>query len=374
MPIWTLILLHYWYAVGKGQSSYWIPMTLEMGLLVLTSLLAWIFLLLLALFTVTTPHGRKVLRSGDPWLCALGAIFIGLPYLVWLGHAGDVWKPMLARLSAGGSEHFFEWAGILRDVAVAHVGVIVFVLLASTWRLPQRERVATVDRPPMHPFARSMIYFFALGPVLAGTVAIAVLGYTWSLAHAGPLLVCSGLAVITAAGTQIPLYRQRLLSMAWTGLLVGPPVAMALALVLLPWTLGVDFKVLYPAAEMASFFTDSFERRTGQPLAVVTGDEHVAALVALEPHRRPSLLMVDAPERSPWIKLADAQKKGAVIIWPATDTRGTPPAAVAAAFPGLVPEVPRAFERSIQGRLPLLRMGWTVIRPQAETPAPAPAP
>jgi len=29
-----------------------------------------------------------------------------------------------------------------------------------------------------------------------------------------------------------------------------------------------------------------------------------------------------------------------------------------------VAEVPRAFERRMQGRLPLLRIGWAVIRPQ----------
>ncbi|HZS65174.1 MAG TPA: glycosyltransferase family 39 protein [Xanthobacteraceae bacterium] len=370
MPIWTVILLHYWYAVGKGRDSYWIPMTLEMGLLVLTSLLAWVFLLLLAAFTIATPHGRKALRGGDPWLCAVTALLIGLPYLVWLAHAGDIWKPMLARLSAAGSEHLLDWAGILRDIAVAHAGVAVFALLASTWRLPQRERVATVDRPPMHPFARTMIYFFALAPLLAGTVVIAVLGYTWSLAHAGPLLICSGLAVITAAGAQIPLYRQRLLSMAWTGILFGPPVAMALALMILPWTVGIDFKVLYPAADMAAFFTDSFERRTGQPLSIVSGDPSVAALVALEPHRRPSLLMVDPRTRSPWTSVAEAENKGAVLVWAATDTRGTPPPTVSAAFPNLVIEVPRSFERSIQGRLPLLRVGWAMIRPQSQSAPP----
>ena len=34
-------------------------------------------------------------------------------------------------------------------------------------------------------------------------------------------------------------------------------------------------------------------------------------------------------------------------------------------FPDLVPEVPRAFERSVQGRLPLMRIGWALIRPQS---------
>jgi hypothetical protein len=28
--------------------------------------------------------------------------------------------------------------------------------------------------------------------------------------------------------------------------------------------------------------------------------------------------------------------------------------------------VPRAFERSVQGQLPLLRIGWAVIRPQTQ--------
>ena len=45
---------------------------------------------------------------------------------------------------------------------------------------------------------------------------------------------------------------------------------------------------------------------------------------------------------------------------------GTPPAALKERFPDLVPEVPRAFERSVQGQLPLLRIGWALIRPQSE--------
>jgi hypothetical protein len=35
-------------------------------------------------------------------------------------------------------------------------------------------------------------------------------------------------------------------------------------------------------------------------------------------------------------------------------------------FPELVPEVPRVFERRVQGSLPLLRIGWAVIRPAAQ--------
>ena len=62
----------------------------------------------------------------------------------------------------------------------------------------------------------------------------------------------------------------------------------------------------------------------------------------------------------------DIRRKGAVVVWPSPDTRGEVPPVIAAHFPGLVADVPHAFEREIQGRLPLLRIGWGVIRPQAD--------
>jgi hypothetical protein len=65
------------------------------------------------------------------------------------------------------------------------------------------------------------------------------------------------------------------------------------------------------------------------------------------------------------------RSKGAIVVWPTADTAGTPPAEIKERFPDLVPEVPRAFERGVQGRLPLLRIGWAVIRPQAQPAAAA---
>ncbi len=46
------------------------------------------------------------------------------------------------------------------------------------------------------------------------------------------------------------------------------------------------------------------------------------------------------------------------MVWPAGDNTGTPPAALKAQFPDMVPEVPRSFARSVQGLLPLIRVGW----------------
>jgi hypothetical protein len=143
------------------------------------------------------------------------------------------------------------------------------------------------------------------------------------------------------------------------------------ALVILPW-LNIDLRVAQPAQAMARFFAESFERRVGTPLQIVAGDPRTAALVALGAPSRPSLYLDATPERSPWVTLDAVRTKGAIVVWPTTDTAGTPPAAIKEKFPDLVPEVPRAFERSVQGRLPLIRIGWGLIRPQAQQTAPSP--
>ena len=70
----------------------------------------------------------------------------------------------------------------------------------------------------------------------------------------------------------------------------------------------------------------------------------------------------------------DVKTKGAIIVWPTNDTSNTPPPGLKERFPDMVPEdVPRAFARPMQGRLPLLRIGWGMIRPQGP-PKPTPSP
>jgi hypothetical protein len=144
------------------------------------------------------------------------------------------------------------------------------------------------------------------------------------------------------------------------------------ALLTLPW-LGIDLAVNQPAAAMARFFADSFARRVGKELPIVAGDPRTAALVELGAASRPSLFLEATPARSPWVSMHDIRTKGAIVVWPTTDTAGTPPPAIREDFPDIVPEVPRAFERTVQGRLPLLRIGWALIRPQLPPDAPAAA-
>jgi len=244
-----------------------------------------------------------------------------------------------------------------------HAGLLILVVLAAGWPRLRASLAPPIARQPVDPFALTFVKIFALVPALLATILAVVAGQRLPVGGAAPLVVLSGLGVVILAGDSIALYHQRILGFAWAGLLVAPAIFVPLLVVFLPWTVGTDLNVAQPANDMGRFFADSFERRTGQPLAVVTGDPRTAALIALAAPSRPSVFFDADPARSPWITADDIRRKGAIVVWLTADTTPTPPADIRAHFPDLVPEVPRAFDRPVQGRLPVLRVGWGVIRP-----------
>ncbi len=207
-------------------------------------------------------------------------------------------------------------------------------------------------------------------PALLATAIAVLLARAAPIGGAAPLVVLSGLAVVMAAGDSIAFYHQRVLGFAWTGLLLVPAAFVPVLIVLLPFAAATDLKIAQPARAMGRFFAENFERRTGQPLAIVTGDPRTAALIAAAAPSRPSVLFDAAPERSPWVTAEDIRRKGAIVVWLAADTTPTPPPDIKAYFPDLVAEVPRSFDRPVEGRMPPLRIGWAVIRPGTVAAAP----
>jgi hypothetical protein len=236
-------------------------------------------------------------------------------------------------------------------------------VLGRSTLFASRGTAPEVIRAPVHPAARGFVYFFALAPVVAiGLFALFTRRPENFLA--APLVVMSGLAAVVAAGDRIKIEHQYLIGYAWIALIVLPPLLVAFAIVFQPWTFAADLRVGRPAAEMGQFFGDSFARRTGRPLEVVAGDQALASLVALGAPSRPSLFLESAPDDRSHVTRQDIAEKGAVIVWPATDNAGRPPPEIVRQFPGLAVEVPRAFTRQFQGRMPLLRVGSSEAAPQ----------
>jgi hypothetical protein len=150
----------------------------------------------------------------------------------------------------------------------------------------------------------------------------------------------------------------------WAAAIAAPALAVIATTLFLPWTGSGEVATSLPATAIAHFFDESFERRTNQQLRAVSGDAQLATLITLSADR-PHLFLAATPERTPWLNSAKFNETGGVVVWRASDTAGTPPAEIAQRFPGLVPEVPRAFERLVNGRQPPLRVGWAIVRPKA---------
>jgi Dolichyl-phosphate-mannose-protein mannosyltransferase len=361
-PLWALALLHYWRAVGEGERGAWFLLALDLGLLLLASYVGLILLALMLVFTFAVPRGREALFYPEPWIAVLPFIIVIFPHLMWLKGAFDLVVSGLSDSGAVGALSPGLWLCIA--LVLTHLGLGLLVAFASGWPRGMHEQAPVIDRNPVEPLARLFVYFFALMPAASAIVIVFVSGRLGPLDRVAPLVVLSGLAVVVAAGDRVPLYRERIVSSTWLGLLVAPPVLIMLGIALLPWTLAVDLKVSQPANVEGRFFAENFQRRTGKPLGFVTGDAQIAPLVALASPSRPHVYFDWAPQRSPWASPADFRAQGGIMVWPAGDNTGTPPATLKAQFPAMVQEVPRSFARSVQGILPLIRLGWAFVRPQ----------
>jgi hypothetical protein len=361
-PLWALALLYYWRAVGEGRRGYWFLLALDLGLLLLASYVGLILLTLMFVFTPSTTRGRRACLHPEPWIAALLLCIVVFPHALWFsGGRSLILEGMEESIAAAGRLSPGVW--LCLALVLTHLGLALLVTLTSGWPRHPRERAPEIDRNPVELFARTFVFVFALAPALMAIAVAFASGRLGPLDRVTPLVVLSGLAVVVAAGDKVPLYRERLVSTAWLGLLVAPPVLVPLSVAIFPWTVGFDLGIAQPANAEGRFYAEIYQRRTGKPLIYLSGDPRVAPLVALAAPSRPHVYFAWAPQRSPWASPANILAQGGILVWPAADNSGTPPETLKVQFPEMVPEVPRSFPRAVQGLLPLIRLGWSMQRP-----------
>jgi hypothetical protein len=372
MALWAATLLCYWRAVGEGRRQFWYPFAAAAVLLLITSEAALILIGTLLLLTASTARGRLAADSFEAVTAAAVLIAMVGVHLLLLQRAGVIATPAFERLRAAeaAGANTAAWLRLLGALVVAHAGLVVLVVLAVGWPRTRASPRPAIARAPVAPFAITFIKTLALVPALLTTIVTVLAGARAPIGGAAPLVVLSGLAVIVLAGNSIELYHQRIIGLAWAGLLAMPAIFVPIVIAVLPFTTATDLRVAQPAGAMGQFFADSFTRRTGHPLAIVSGDPRIAELIAVAAPSRPSVYFDAEPRLSPKITAETIRERGAVIVWPAADTDPAPPKEIKAHFPDLVPEVPHTFARSVRGRLPPLLIGWGVIRPASVPAAP----
>ncbi|WP_342710753.1 glycosyltransferase family 39 protein [Bradyrhizobium sp. B124] len=363
-PLWALLLLHSWRLIGQNRRNVWLAWSIEAGLLLLTTSVAPGLLLLITCFALATAQGRRVLMSVDPLYALLVIIALTLPYLNWLIRADTVAVqplPELSDLKALVTGWALQAGGLLS----ANGEILLLMVFNSRMFGRSPEDTPTIYRPPLERLARNFVYFFAIAPALGASLFWGLFGFDLVAGGLGVPLMMTGLAAIVASGNPIHLRRPRLLRTLWVGAIVAPGLLVIASTLLLPWTGGSAVAISLPAQPIARFFVDGFERRTDKQLRAVAGDAEIASLISLD-RGRPHLFLDATPERTPWLTSQKFNETGGIVVWRAFDTIGRPPAPIAQRFPGLVPEIPRAFELWVNGRQPPLRIGWAIVRPKAQ--------
>jgi len=361
-PLWALLLLHSWQLIGLNRRNAWFAWSIEAGLLLLTTSAAIGLLLLIAGFALATRRGRRMLMSFDPLFALLVIVVLVLPYLIWLVRADTLALPPWPDI-ADLKGRALHWGTLLGGLLLAVSGILLLAALNSRWFARNPEDAPIIFRPPVDPLARDFVYFFAIAPALAGSLISGLFNLDHVVGGAGIALFMSGLAVIVVTGDLIQVRRHRLLRSVWAIAVIAPALAAIAVTLFLPWIGSTEVSTSMPGRAIASFFGDSFERRTNQRLRAVAGDPQLATLISLD-KARPHLFLGATPERTPWLTPAKFNETGGVVVWRASDTSGTPPPELLQRFPGLVPEVPRAFDWLVTGRQPLLRIGWAIVRPK----------
>ena len=363
-PLWALLLLHSWRIIGQNRRSAWFAWSIEAGLLLLSTSAAIGLLLLIVGFAVATPRGRRTLMSLDPLYSLLVVIVLALPWLIWLLRADVLTMPPWPAIDDL-TARALHWGTLLGGLVLAMSGIVLLVVLNSGWFARNAEEAPIIYRPPVDPLVRQFVYCFAIAPALLGSLVAGVFNLERITGGAGVALLMSGLAVIVATGDLVYLRRQRLLRSVWAAAIAAPAFVALAATLFLPWTGSNEVPTSLPAKAIARFFGDSFERRTNQRLRAVAGDPQLASFITMDAGR-PHLLLDATPERTPWLSVAKFNETGGVVVWRAADTSGAPPPELLQRFPGLVPEVPRSFEWLVNGRQPLLRVGWAIVRPKGQ--------
>lgn len=366
-PLWSLALLYYWRAMGEGRRGFWFLLALDLGLLLLANYVGLILIALIVVFTLATQRGRSALVHPEPWIAMLPLIIVAFPHFAWLWSGSTLILDGLNDALAAASR-LSPWLRLCMALLFTHVGLMLLVALGTGWTRKPRERAPEIDRNPTERLARIYIYLFALAPSAMAVAFVITTGWIGPFDHIAPLVVLSGLAVVMLAGDQVLLYRERLVSSAWLGLLLAQPAIVVFGIVLTPWIAGKDLAIAQPAKSEGRFFAESYQRRTGEPLKFVTGDARIAPLIALAAPSRPHVYFDWAPERSPWASVTLMREHGGILVWPTLENTTLPPATLKAQFPDLVAEVPRSFARAVQGFLPLIRIGWAVVRPEGPEP------
>ena len=358
LPFWALACASYWAALRGGRMWHWVLLGFALGMALWAKYFVVVLAVPLALFALIDRDARKALATPGPYVAAAVAVLVALPHLIWLVQNDFLpfsYADARARHFVGLRDYFAKPSWFL----LQQLGSFVPSLLIALPLL--RRGNAEPDQPAPDAFDRRIVTLFAFGPaavvilmsVVTGRDLVAMWGYPlWQFV--GLWIVMNAPGVASAAVGRI--------AVIWCAVFVIGAAAFVGHFGVRPRLQQHYTTELFPGDQLADEMSRRFRALTGRPVAYVIASMWTGGNIEHYALEHPRTLVDGIPARAPWIDLGDLHAKGAIVVWPETES----PAGMPQQFRAVADdaEIQQPITLPMRAGLGSVRFGWAVLRPR----------
>jgi len=363
LPFWALAGYAFHAALKRGRTGSWVLLGIAFG----GALWAKYFVVMLAapyaLFMLFDRQARRAFGTPGPWLALAVALLIASPHVAWLFQTDFLpfaYASHRAATVRGWFDHILHpaaFAGSQIFFALPSLFIAAGLFWPSTADLPGVARPGRADN-----FDGRIVTLLAFGPALTMLALTAVSGRGAVAMWGYPLWLFLGLWIVMAANVTLDTARMTRIVAAWGAVFTIFVVVFIANYSVLPYFDHRYRAVLFPGDKLGQELTQRFHAATGAPLRYVIGSMWDGGNLAHYSPDQPQVVIDGAPQRTPWIDLADLHSKGAAVVWTQGDAAQLPPQ-----FAALAPnaEIGAPFDLPMRRGAGEIHVGWAIVKPAA---------
>jgi hypothetical protein len=370
LPFWAFTALFFHRAIIKGNMKYWLLAGALLAGAFWSKYAAFALAASLGLFLLVDPAARRSWGTPGPYLMALTFVIVIAPNAMWVvDHDFLPFRYVDER--AQSAVHWYDYLvhplrWVVSQVQFTFPALVLMALLygrADGGLRPCAGEAALFDRRYVTALALGPFAVTTIVAAMLGRLPVAMWGYPlWSF---GPLAIVMWLKPIS---DDRPLHR---FAVAFIAIFIAFPLVYAAVELWEPLVNDRHKAAIFPGRALAETITQQWRDRTGTALVYVggaevgTGPGEIAVNnVAVYSPDRPHVIVHGNPRLSPWIDLADLERRGAVFVWEQETTDPFVPAHLRETFSRLEMQPPIALARQNRfSRAPEI-IGYAVVPPQ----------
>lgn len=328
---WALTILCLYRGVKRGQVTSWILAGICLGLGMLSKYDTAILAIVMAVFSIVHPAGRRCWKTPGPIACLIAALAVFSPHVVWL--FSNDFPTVNYFLRRSGSEH--QWSSHIilpLRFAAAQAGAVLPMLILAVPLIGFRWKLRSLEDDGDR-FNRDFLVWFAFGPFIMVEVVGLLLGVRIQSMWGTAMWTYAGVALLFFLRLELnrDSIRQTIIRSAVCASLIA--LVFAGRNSLLPHVRGKASRIHFPGRQLAQKVDELYYQQTGEHPAIIGGPWWEASNVAFYGQRQASVFANLDESISPWSSDAKLSQLGGVIIWKQPDDEREIQEAIALRFP-----------------------------------------